>query len=217
MYRSRALPFTQDFAQAVLCDLGSAVDGTVLRHGNVQPRIYRAPEVVLGAPWGYGIDIWSVGILVSLFRGETGRTLVQRADIKRQAWEFMEGEHLFDGGRQAWNPERYLGQMVALMGKPPAELLARGSNSEEWFDDAGKPSLTFPLSFLGLSRLTTLFSRQLVRHHASSYWQELRGTRVAARGRRSGRIFGLHSQDAALGSRAAHEAERVASGSVASW
>lgn len=31
---------------------------------DVQPDIYRAPEVILGAPWSYSIDIWNVRCMV---------------------------------------------------------------------------------------------------------------------------------------------------------
>ena len=182
VYRSRALPFTPEFSNAVLCDLGSAVDGTKLHYGSVQPRIYRAPEVVLGAPWGYGIDIWSVGILVSSAYEVTRRAMLERADTMEQAWEFMEGEHLFDGGRQTWSPERYLAQMVTLMGRPPVELLEQGANSEEWFDNHGRHHSS-PSYFPGPSRLTTFCCRKLARHLSPSHWEELRRTRVAARGR----------------------------------
>jgi serine/threonine protein kinase len=30
------------------------------------PDVYRAPEVVLDMPWSYPIDIWSLGMVVSL-------------------------------------------------------------------------------------------------------------------------------------------------------
>lgn len=31
----------------------------------IQPPALRAPEVTIGAPWGTGVDIWSLGCLVS--------------------------------------------------------------------------------------------------------------------------------------------------------
>jgi serine/threonine-protein kinase SRPK3 len=41
----------------VLCDFGSAVLGNIEHTEDVQPNIYRAPEVILEAPWTYSIDI----------------------------------------------------------------------------------------------------------------------------------------------------------------
>ena len=31
----------------------------------IQSRFYRAPEVILGAPYDYGIDMWSAGCLLA--------------------------------------------------------------------------------------------------------------------------------------------------------
>jgi serine/threonine-protein kinase SRPK3 len=32
----------------------------------IQPNCYRAPEVILGAPWSYPVDIWNLGTMVRL-------------------------------------------------------------------------------------------------------------------------------------------------------
>ena len=29
------------------------------------PDLYRAPEVLLGLPWGFPVDVWSIGVMVS--------------------------------------------------------------------------------------------------------------------------------------------------------
>jgi serine/threonine protein kinase len=50
----------------VLCDFGSAVAGDIEHTEDVQPDIYRAPEVILEVPWSHSIDIWNVGCMVSL-------------------------------------------------------------------------------------------------------------------------------------------------------
>ena len=31
---------------------------------SIQPNCYRAPEVILGAPWSYPVDIWNLGAMV---------------------------------------------------------------------------------------------------------------------------------------------------------
>lgn len=49
----------------VLSDFGSAVYGDQEHMEDVQPNIYRAPEVILEVPWSYKIDIWNVGCMVS--------------------------------------------------------------------------------------------------------------------------------------------------------
>ncbi|KAL1963323.1 hypothetical protein VTN77DRAFT_8444 [Rasamsonia byssochlamydoides] len=37
--------------------------GQLNRHP-IQPDHYRAPEVILGAGWDYGVDIWNLGVLM---------------------------------------------------------------------------------------------------------------------------------------------------------
>jgi len=57
-----------------LCDFGSAC-----RFGDVEPapylvsRFYRAPEIMLGLPYDYAIDLWAVA--VTLFEVYTGRIM----------------------------------------------------------------------------------------------------------------------------------------------
>ena len=48
----------------VLCDFGSAVLGNEKHSEDIQPDIYRAPEVILEVPWTYSVDIWNVGCMV---------------------------------------------------------------------------------------------------------------------------------------------------------
>lgn len=64
IYVSRDLKIPKSFSAPVLCDLGSAVPGNKYQSDFVQPNIYRAPEVILEAPWTYSIDIWNVGCMV---------------------------------------------------------------------------------------------------------------------------------------------------------
>jgi serine/threonine-protein kinase PRP4 len=62
-----------------ICDLGSASDAS---DNEITPylvsRFYRAPEIILGMPYEFAIDIWSVGCtLYELYTGKilfTGRT-----------------------------------------------------------------------------------------------------------------------------------------------
>ncbi|CZS91037.1 hypothetical protein WAI453_003798 [Rhynchosporium graminicola] len=62
-----------------ICDLGSASDAS---DNEITPylvsRFYRAPEIILGIPYDFAIDIWSVGCtLYELYTGKilfTGRT-----------------------------------------------------------------------------------------------------------------------------------------------
>ena len=53
-----------------MIDLGSSCFTTDQLSSYVQSRSYRAPEVILGLPYGPGIDVWSLGcILAELLSG----------------------------------------------------------------------------------------------------------------------------------------------------
>ncbi len=65
IYVSRALAIPSRLAPPVLCDFGAAVSGDRDNVTDVQPDLYRAPEVILGVPWGSAIDSWNTGCLVS--------------------------------------------------------------------------------------------------------------------------------------------------------
>jgi serine/threonine-protein kinase SRPK3 len=66
IYLTRELPLPEDLANPVLCDFGSAVplDDDREHREDIQPNAYRAPEVIIEAPWTYSVDIWNVGCMV---------------------------------------------------------------------------------------------------------------------------------------------------------
>lgn len=66
IYLSRELRKPKNLGAPVLCDFGSAVTGDTEHFEDVQPDIYRAPEVILEAPWSYQIDLWNTGCMVRL-------------------------------------------------------------------------------------------------------------------------------------------------------
>ena len=68
VYVSRELAVPSKLGLPVLCDFGAAVPGDRENVTDVQPDLYRAPEVILKVPWGYPIDIWNAGCLVSRWR-----------------------------------------------------------------------------------------------------------------------------------------------------
>jgi serine/threonine protein kinase len=69
-----------------LSDFGSAMDvnqTSKVRTDYLQPRFYRAPEVILGNSYGTQIDIWSTGVTLyelatdrTLFRGESNNGMI---------------------------------------------------------------------------------------------------------------------------------------------
>lgn len=66
VYTSRKLRLPKDmlWGQPVLCDLGQARIGPSHR-GIIQPNIYKAPEVLFDMEWGFSVDIWNLGVMVS--------------------------------------------------------------------------------------------------------------------------------------------------------
>ncbi len=74
IYRSRRLGRPKSYGRPVLCDFGEARNCEVENNDDIQPEVYRAPEVILEMPWSYSVDIWNVGVMVNpLFNGqETG-------------------------------------------------------------------------------------------------------------------------------------------------
>lgn len=66
IYTSRQLRVPKEWTAPVLCDFGSAVLGEIEHLEDIQPDIYRAPEVILKAPWTYSVDTWNVACMVCL-------------------------------------------------------------------------------------------------------------------------------------------------------
>ncbi len=48
-----------------MIDLGSSCFVTDQLSSYVQSRSYRAPEVILGLPYGYKVDVWSLGCILA--------------------------------------------------------------------------------------------------------------------------------------------------------
>lgn len=64
IYVFRELTIPKTLGAPVPCDFGSAMPGGIEHSEDIQPNIYRAPEVILGASWTYSADIWNVGCMV---------------------------------------------------------------------------------------------------------------------------------------------------------
>jgi len=102
----------------------------------IQPR---APEVILGAPWSYPVDIWNLGTMVRL----SDLVLYFRSwwSCIHKLWDLLEGKALFDGSDSNHNGEytshAHLAQLIDLLGPPPKGLLPRGTNSGLYFNTDG--------------------------------------------------------------------------------
>ncbi|KAI9929119.1 U4/U6 small nuclear ribonucleoprotein prp4 [Aspergillus wentii] len=94
-----------------VCDLGSASPAS---ENEITPylvsRFYRAPEIILGIPYDYAIDVWSIGCTL---------------------FELYTGKILFTGR----NNNQMLRSIMECRGKYPPKLLRRGSLAHMHFDE----------------------------------------------------------------------------------
>ncbi|KAJ6017279.1 hypothetical protein N7451_000658 [Penicillium sp. IBT 35674x] len=131
IYTSCALRMPKELGAPILCDFGSAVLSDEKHLEDIQPDIYRAPEVILEVPWTYSVDIWNVGCVT---------------------WNPFEGESLFGGQDpefQTYRSRAHLAEMIRLLGPPPTSLLARGNLTQKSF----QMKVTYPSYFLNTAAL----------------------------------------------------------------
>lgn len=66
LYASRAFRKPQNHAHGppILCDFGEARIGADHTHVDIQPEIYKAPEILMEAGWSRSADIWNAACLV---------------------------------------------------------------------------------------------------------------------------------------------------------
>ncbi|XP_076325984.1 dual specificity tyrosine-phosphorylation-regulated kinase 4-like isoform X2 [Tachypleus tridentatus] len=83
----------------------------------IQSRFYRAPEVILGVPYGPAIDMWSLGCILA---------------------ELYTGFPLFPGENEA----DQLACIMEIIGPPPVEVLEVASRRRLFFDSKGNPRNT---------------------------------------------------------------------------
>ncbi|KAK2591913.1 hypothetical protein QQS21_010387 [Conoideocrella luteorostrata] len=119
IYMSRELGMPKRMGAPVLCDFGSAVVGGTEHLEDVQPNIYRAPEVILEVPWTYSVDIWNVGCMI---------------------WDIFEGGSLFTGQDpefQTYRSRAHLAEMISILGPPSRDLVAQGQLRHKFFSAQG--------------------------------------------------------------------------------
>ncbi|KJR86209.1 serine/threonineeeee-protein kinase PRP4 [Sporothrix schenckii 1099-18] len=101
-----------------ICDLGTAIDraDAATAQTEVTPylvsRFYRAPEIVLGMPYDYAVDMWSIGCTL---------------------YELYTGKILFTGESN----NQMLRAIMEIRGKISAKLYRRGQLWPQHFDDNG--------------------------------------------------------------------------------
>ncbi|XP_017862419.1 PREDICTED: serine/threonine-protein kinase PRP4 homolog [Drosophila arizonae] len=95
-----------------LCDFGSA---SAISENEITPylvsRFYRAPEIILGIPYDYGIDTWSAGCTI---------------------YELYTGKILFSGKSN----NQMLKFFMDVKGKIPNRIIRKGQFREQHFDQS---------------------------------------------------------------------------------
>lgn len=113
-----------------IIDFGSAITSPQGSYFYVQSRYYRAPEVILGLPYGSSCDIWSFGCI---------------------AYEMYVGSPLFPGK----NNEDQIGRIYGLFGSLPTFMLEHGTNSSLFFEKENGYRLITPASKFTLEDMKT--------------------------------------------------------------
>jgi serine/threonine-protein kinase PRP4 len=99
--------------------LGTAIDRSdaATAQANVTPylvsRFYRAPEVILGIPYDYSVDMWSIGCTL---------------------YELYTGKILFTGDSN----NQMLKAIMEVRGRITQKLFKRGQLSPQHFDEKGQ-------------------------------------------------------------------------------
>ena len=112
-------------------DASSRTESDKLNTGPVGPEIFRAPEVMLDAGYTYPADIWSLGVTVRLIQDSYG------AKLTLQVFYLLENKDLFDPGRHGfdeYDEGPHLGQITALLGPPPQDLLDKGDRTSKFYE-----------------------------------------------------------------------------------
>lgn len=97
-------------------DFGSGCDEDKRMFTYIQSRFYRAPEVILGLPYGRPIDVWSFGCILA---------------------ELYTGLPLFPGESE----RQQLQCIMETCGAPPMSMLAAATRQKAFFNSDGTPDL----------------------------------------------------------------------------
>jgi serine/threonine-protein kinase PRP4 len=122
-----------------ICDLGTAIDRSDAATAATEPmpylvsRFYRAPEIILGVPFDYAVDMWSIGCTL---------------------YELYTGKILFTGE----NNNQMLKNIMEIRGKLSAKLYRRGELAHNHFDEVGNFISVERDKILGKTNVRTLAS-----------------------------------------------------------
>ncbi|KAG0750149.1 hypothetical protein G6F57_001308 [Rhizopus arrhizus] len=109
---------THNSIKIKIADLGNACWTDRHFTEDIQTRQYRSPEVILGAKWDLGADIWSLACMI---------------------FELLTGDYLFNPqrGSRYSRDDDHLAQIIELMGPMRKEFALSGKYSSEFFNHKG--------------------------------------------------------------------------------
>ncbi|KAK3073003.1 hypothetical protein LTR53_005776 [Teratosphaeriaceae sp. CCFEE 6253] len=117
-------PRAHAYGDVVLCDFGEARIGSSQPWANIQPEVYKAPEILMQFErYDHAIDVWNAGCVL---------------------WDMLELDHLFVGEDEEGehNNRLHMREIVNLLGEPPSGFLRRSPQSWRLFDELGKATAT---------------------------------------------------------------------------
>lgn len=120
IYQSRPIDRPKAIGLPVLSDFGLARFEGGNSDDDIQPEIYRAPEVLLDMDWSYSADIWNIGAMI---------------------WDIFYDKHLFDAYDPITNKlsnKYHISEMAAYLGPPPQRFLEKSETSWKYFDRSGR-------------------------------------------------------------------------------
>jgi dual specificity tyrosine-phosphorylation-regulated kinase 2/3/4 len=123
-------------AKIRLIDFGSACRIGQKHFDYIQSRFYRAPEVILGIPYGPPMDVWSFACIMA---------------------ELGTGKPLFPGESEL----QQLRLHVELCGLPPAAILETAARRRMFFEENGRPLIDVKHK-RSLAKLTGFADRDLL-------------------------------------------------------
>jgi len=209
IYLSRPMPFSAGLP--ALSDLSEARFGNSLHTDDIMPNVYRAPEVILGIPWSYPVDIWGLGMVVRSSDPITASLpcRVNRCtERKSQIWDLFEGRPLFSAKNQdgLYSERSHISEMIAVLGPPPQELLERSSAAIRFWDRNGRHS--HPLLQKFWHHTCTHVVHRGMERRSTDPQHEFRDCRASSRRRRETGFPGFHAQDATVDARGPKQLSR---------
>ncbi|RMZ01909.1 hypothetical protein D0860_07425 [Hortaea werneckii] len=133
IYLSRPMPLSK--GEPCITDLSEGRFGGQVHTDIIMRNVYRAPEVILGLPWGYEVDVWGFAMVL---------------------WDLFQPKRLFnprDSDGQ-YSEAHHLAQMISLLGPPALKFLQRcGGKADQYWDENGNWKNLMPIPETSLEHM----------------------------------------------------------------